>query len=158
MLLISSQKISTRLTFAAFVLGNFILRGGVSPEEVKKESIEENTLGKATLSDRSHALTSVGITALLFSIFTAIIVGVGTYLLFSAKSILVLCAFTLALSLLIVSAWYFIRSFFVDQKGKDTDEDDLADTVYFISDLENCLLFLFSIVTSATVTAFMLYT
>jgi len=152
-----NQKISTSLTFVAFVLGNFILRGGVSSEEVKKESIKENALGKATLSDRSHALTSVGITALLSSILTAIVLGVGTYLLFSAKSIFVFFAFTLALTLLIVSAWYFIRSFFVDQKGKDTDEDDLADIVYFISDLENCFLFLFSIVTSATATAFMLY-
>jgi len=74
-------------------------------------------------------------------------------LLFSSKSILVFFAFTLALTLLAISAWYFIRSFFIDQKGKDTDKDDLADTVYFISDLENCFLFLFSIVTSATVTA-----
>lgn len=145
------------LTFMAFTLGRVLLPGGSTPEDVRRESSEANTRGKATLSDRSHALTSVGITALLFSIFTAIILGVGTYLLFSAKSILVFFAFTLALTFLGISAWYFVRSFFVDQKGKDSDEDNLADPVYFISDLENCLLILFSIVASAAFTAFILY-
>jgi len=152
-----NQKISTSLTFVAFTLGSTLLPGGGTPDEVRKESTEENTLGRATLYDRSHVLTSVGITALFSSILTAIVLGVGTYLLFSSKSILVFFAFTLALTLLAISAWYFIRSFFVDQKSKDTDEDDLADTVYFISDLENCLLFLFSIAASAAFTAFMLY-
>jgi len=59
-----NQKISTSLTFVAFTLGRVLLPGGGTPARVKRDSIDENTVGKATLFQRSHVLTSVGITAL----------------------------------------------------------------------------------------------